>query len=230
MRVDLRCGDCLEIMKDIPDESIDLIITDPPYKIVQGGCTNKAVRLKGSNQEQLKKGTLFNNNSIKFSEWVPEVYRVLKNNSHCYIMSNDRNINELLNVCKNTGFKLLNILVWGKSKHSPNRYYMKNCEFIVFLRKGKAKNINNMGTKQLLLVNNVENKRHPSEKPIELMKILIENSSNENDVVLDCFMGIGTTGVACKKLNRNFIGIELDEKYFNIAKERIENEDNNYGD
>ena len=228
--IDLRQGDCLELMKDIPDESIDLIITDPPYKIVQGGCTNKAVRLKGSNQEQLKKGILFNNNSMKFSEWVPEVYRVLKNNSHCYIMSNDRNINELLNVCKNTGFKLLNILVWGKSKHSPNRYYLKNCEFIIFLRKGKAKNINKMGTKQLLLVNNVETKKHPSEKPIELMKILIENSSNENDVVLECFMGSGSTGVACLNTNRNFIGIELDEKYFEIAKERIEKEQNKWED
>ena len=220
--IDLRQGDCLELMKDIPDKSIDLVVTDPPYKIVQGGCTNKAVRLKGSNQEQLKKGTLFNNNSIKFNEWIPEVYRVLKNNSHCYIMSNDRNINELLNICEKVGFKLLNILVWGKSKHSPNRYYLKNCEFIVFLRKGKAKNINNMGTKQLLLIDNVENKNHPSEKPIKLMEILIKNSSNEQDKVLDPFMGSGSTGVACINTNRNFIGIELDEKYFNIAKERIE--------
>ena len=220
--IDLKCGDCLKLMKDIPDKSIDLVVTDPPYKIVQGGCTNKAVRLKGSNQEQLKKGTLFNNNSIKFNEWIPEVYRVLKNNSHCYIMSNDRNINELLNVCEKVGFKLLNILVWGKSKHSPNRYYLKNCEFIVFLRKGKAKNINNMGTKQLLLIDNVENKNHPSEKPIKLMEILIKNSSNEQDKVLDPFMGSGSTGVACINTNRNFIGIELDEKYFKIAKERIE--------
>ena len=219
--IDLRQGDCLELMKYIPDESIDLLVTDPPYKIVQGGCTNKAVRLKGSNQEQLKKGTLFNNNSIKFNEWIPEVYRVLKNNSHCYIMSNDRNINELLNICEKVGFKLLNILVWGKSKHSPNRYYLKNCEFIVFLRKGKAKNINNMGTKQLLLIDNVENKNHPSEKPIKLMEILIKNSSNEKDIVLDPFLGSGTTGVACVNTNRNFIGIELDENYFNIAKERI---------
>ena len=220
--IDLRCGDCLELMKDIPDKSIDLVVTDPPYKIVQGGCTNKAVRLKGSNQEQLKKGTLFNNNSIKFNEWIPEVYRVLKNNSHCYIMSNDRNINELLNVCEKVGFKLLNILVWGKSKHSPNRYYLKNCEFIVFLRKGKAKNINNMGTKQLLLIDNVENKNHPSEKPIKLMEILIKNSSNEQDKILDPFMGSGSTGVACINTNRSFIGIEKDENYFNIAKERIE--------
>ena len=62
---------------------------------------------------------------------------------------------------------------------------------------------------------------HDTEKPVDLMKILVENSSDEGDVVLDPFMGIGSTGIACKKLNRNFMGIELDEKYFNIAKERI---------
>lgn len=71
--------------------------------------------------------------------------------------------------------------------------------------------------------NIIGKKKHPTEKPVELMKILIENSSNKNDIVIDPFMGVGTTGVACKKLNRNFIGIELDENYFNIAKERINN-------
>lgn len=221
--IDLRQGDCLELMKDIPDESIDLVVTDPPYKIIQGGCTNKAVRFKGVNEKELKNGTLFKENNVKFSEWLPEVYRILKNNTHCYIMCNDRNLKELLVECENVGFKLLNVLVWGKSKHSPNRYYMKNCEFIVFLRKGKAKNINDMGTKQLLLIDNVANKKHPSEKPIKLMEILIKNSSDEKDIVLDCFMGSGSTGVASINTNRNFIGIELDENYFNIAKERISN-------
>lgn len=220
--IDLRCGDCLELMKDITDESIDLVLTDPPYKIVQGGCTNKAVRFTGTTFNQLKTGTLFRENNINFSDWLPDIYRILKKDSHCYIMCNDRNLKQLLVECENVGFKLLNVLVWGKSKHSPNRYYMKNCEFIIMLRKGKAKNINNMGAKQLLLVNNVDNKKHPSEKPIELMKILIENSSNKNDMVLDPFMGSGSTGVASILTRRNFTGIELDEKYFNIAKERIE--------
>lgn len=220
--IDLRCGDCLELMKDITDESIDLVLTDPPYKIVQGGCTNKAVRFTGTTFNQLKTGTLFRENNINFSDWLPDIYRILKKDSHCYIMCNDRNLKQLLVECENVGFKLLNVLVWGKSKHSPNRYYMKNCEFIIMLRKGKAKNINNMGAKQLLLVNNVDNKKHPSEKPIELMKILIENSSNKNDMVLDPFMGSGSTGVASILTGRNFTGIELDEKYFNIAKERIE--------
>lgn len=222
--IDLKHGDCLRILKNIEDKSVDLIVTDPPYKLVQGGCTNNAVKLKGATQNELKSGSVFVNNNINFEDWIPEVYRVLKDDSHCYFMCNDRNLRELLNVCYKSGFKLLNILVWAKSKHSPNRYYLKNCEFITFLRKGKAKNINNMGTKQLIKIDNVENKVHPSEKPLELIKILIANSSDKNDVILDPFMGSGTTGVACIKTNRSFIGIEVDENYFNIAKKRIEEE------
>ena len=65
------------------------------------------------------------------------------------------------------------------------------------------------------------NKKHPTEKPVELLKVLIENSSNEGDIVMDCFMGSGSTGVACLETNRGFIGIEIDKKYYDIAVERI---------
>ena len=220
-KIDLIHGDCLVEMAKIPENSIDLVVTDPPYKIVQGGCTNKAVRFKGASSTEIQKGTLFNHNDIEFIDWLPSVYRVLKDGSHCYIMCNDRNLRDLLNACEKVGFKLLNILVWGKSKHSPNRYYMKNCEFIVFLRKGFAKNINDMGTKQLLMVDNVNSKLHPSEKPVHLMQILVENSSKESEVVLDPFMGSCSVGYACMETNRNFIGIELDDNYFKIAQERV---------
>ena len=92
------------------------------------------------------------------------------------------------------------------------------------LRKGNARNINNMGTKNILRIPNImRNKKHPTEKPPELMQVLVENSSNVGDVVLDPFMGVGGVGIACKSSNREFIGIEIDEKYFVVAKERLEN-------
>lgn len=224
--IDLKFGDCLELMKDIPDKSIDLVVTDCPYKIVQGGCTTGAYgNKKGQldNFENLKSGKLFDNNDIEFKDWLPDLYRILKDNTHCYIMINARNIKELQLEAEKVGFKFQNILVWKKNNATPNRYYLNNCEFILMLRKGKAKNINNMGTKNVLEIPNIiGKKKHPTEKPVELMKILIENSSNEKDVVIDPFMGVGATGIACKELNRNFIGIEIDEKYFEIAKNRIE--------
>ena len=228
--------DCLEGLKLIPDNSIDLVVTDPPYKIVQGGCSNKAVTINacggilnkhdGDNIELVKKGKIFNHNEIQFNEWLPEIYRVLKDNSHCYIMINGRNLAELQMEAEKVGFRFHNIIAWDKGNATPNKWYMQRLEFILFLFKGEAKNINNMGTTTLLQVPNIKRgtKLHPTEKPTDLMKILIENSSKKNDIVLEPFAGCGSTLLACKETGRNFIGFELDKHYFDIATKRISNQ------
>lgn len=223
MNIKLIPGDFREVMNEIGDESVDLIVTDPPYKIITGGDKNgkNSVRPQGILRGNRK---LFKNNQIKISEWMPELYRVLKDNTHCYIFSNSLNLKDMLNLSEQCGFKLVNLLVWEKNNCTPSQYYMKNCEYVLLLRKGKAKWINNIGaSKTVHRFNNIiSNKTHPTEKPVELMRFYIENSSNENDIVLDPFMGSGSTGVACVNTNRNFIGIELDEQYFKTAKSRIE--------
>ena len=230
--IDLRHGDCLELMKTIPDGSVDLVVTDCPYHIVSGGCTNIPRKDEPSGifnrrntftQANSKSGKLFDYNDIKFKDWLPEVYRVLKDNTHCYIMINARNLKELQDEAEKVGFKFQNIIIWNKGNATPNRYYLNAYEMILMLRKGKAKNINNMGTKNIIDIKNIRgNKLHPTEKPVELNKIFIENSSNEGDLVLDPFMGAGSCGVACKELNRKFIGIEKDNNYFEMAKRRLE--------
>jgi site-specific DNA-methyltransferase (adenine-specific) len=221
--IELYNADCLEKMKDIKDKSIDLIVSDIPYRIIGGGCSNNTSPKGILNRDNslVKQGKLFNHNDIKFSDFLPDLYRVLADNSHCYLMVNGRNLKELQVEAEKVGFVFQNLLVWDKGNATPNGWYMNSCEFILFLRKGKAKRINNLGSKTILKVDNVRGKLHPTQKPVELMKILIENSSNEGDVVLDPFMGSGSTGVACLNTNRNFIGIELDKNYFEIAKERL---------
>lgn len=215
-------GDCLEIMKQIPEGKIDLLITDPPYKTITGGDSNGAnsERPKGMLQGNRK---LFKHQSIKISSWIPEIYRVLKEGSHCYIFTNSLNLQEMLNEATKVGFKLHNLLVWEKNNCTPSQYYMKNCEYVLFLRKGKAKWINNIGdSKTVHKFNNIiGNKLHPTEKPVDLIEYYLLNSSEPNDIVFDPFMGSGSAGEAAVKNNRNFIGIELDEKYFNIAEERL---------
>lgn len=167
-------------------------------------------------------GKIFEYNDIKPEVWIPEVYRVLKPESHCYIMINVLNMEDYLRICRETGFGLHNILPWNKGNVTPNRWYMKNCEFTLFLRKGKAKAINNLGSKMIHeFPNIIGNKLHPTEKPIELMKYYIANSSIEGDTVCDPFMGAGSTGVASKELKRNFLGIEIDKEYYDIADSRI---------
>ena len=223
--ITLQHGDCLELMNQIPSNSIDLVVTDPPYsmKHSKGGCTNN--KMKNSWTGKLKAGNkvIDFDADIKFSEWLPEVYRVLKNKSHCYIFCNDKNIQDLLNEATRCGFKESNILVWIKNNATPNRYYMKNLEFVLFLYKGNAKPINNMGSKCAVEVKNItgKSKLHSTQKPVELLEMYIRNSSAEDEIVLDPFMGSGSTGVACINTGRKFIGLELDKGYFDIAVKRI---------
>lgn len=237
--IDLLKGDCLELMKDIPDKSVDLVVTDPPYRVTSRGSAGNS---GGMFQKDInKKGQVFAHNNIDCSEYAPELYRVLKDGSHCYVMTNHINLIHMLNIftdlrtdeekekgVKPYGFHFIKSLVWDKGNKIMGQYYMSQFEYILFFRKGKGVKINNCGTSDILSVPNVKMKGedgknlHDTEKPVDLMKILIENSSNKNDVVLDPFMGSGSTGVACVNTNRNFIGIELDEEYFNIAKKRIE--------
>ena len=213
--------DCIKVLQSMPNESVDLVVTDPPYKVITGGRNN------GKNLKRpvgiLSKNNGFFVNIPKISEWMAEIYRILKNQTHCYIFTNTINMKEMLIEAENAGFKLHNILVWEKNNCTPSQYYMKNCEYILFLRKGEAKYIHNIGdSKTVHQFNNIiGNKLHPTEKPIDLLKFYVKNSSNVGDVVLDPFMGVGSTGVACKELNRDFIGCEIDDGYFEIAERRL---------
>lgn len=223
--IELKFGDCLEIMKDIPNNSIDLIITDPPYRTTsRGGSGTMGGYWKG---EEAKKGKIFQFNDISCEEYLKEFYRILKDKTLCYVMCNNVNLIKMLNAGINCGFNFVKCLIWEKGNKICGRYYMGCYEYIVLFRKGGDRPINKCGTPDILSIpikkmkdDNGKN-LHDTEKPVELMKILIENSSNNDEIVLDPFMGICGVGVACKELNRKFIGIELDKKYYEIAKERI---------
>lgn len=215
-------GNAIELMKILPNESIDLVVTDPPYKTITGGDSDGAnsVRPKGMLEGNRK---LFKEQNVDPATWIPEVYRVLKQNTHCYIFTNTLNLQTMLSISEKAGFKLHNLLVWEKNNCTPSQYYMKNCEYVLFLRKGKAKWINDIGgSKTVHRFNNIiGNKLHPTEKPIELLKFYINNSSNDGDIVLDPFMGSGSTAVAALETNRNFIGYEIDPMYHEIAINRL---------
>ena len=184
---------------------------------------------------------LFKYQKLKIADWIPQLFRVLKEETHCYIFTNVINMEEMLREARIAGFKLHNILCWQKQNCTPSQYYMKNCEYILFFRKGKAKWINDIGGSKTaheylideddiqeqpysLQVNNIiGHKLHPTEKPIDLLKFYISNSSREGDVVLDPFAGSGSTLVAAKELNRQYIGYEIDKEYFDVINNRIIN-------
>lgn len=229
--IDLRQGDCLEIMKDIPDKSIDLVVIDPPYDFMSKhysfGKTYAGAGAFGTLSRTYHKELDDSNIITGINEDVlKELIRVQKK-VNIYIWCSKEQILKYMNFFKDYN---MDLLTWHKTNPVPtcSNKYLSDTEYILFFREKGVKIYGTYATKKKYYVTptNKEDKKlykHPTIKPLEIIENLIINSSQENDTILDCFMGSGTTGVACKKLNRNFIGIELDEKYFNIAKERINN-------
>lgn len=234
-KVELLHGDCLELMKDIPDGSVDCIITDPPY-----GTTN----CEWDKVPDLK---LFFDHG----------FRVLKENGALISFSQLPFAVDLINACRKY-FRYE--IIWQKTMAvgflNANKMPLRAHEnILVFYRKlpvykpqktkGKSYIVKrgspspiygkqslcvtvNNGYRHphdvLVFKNSNHKNLHPTQKPVELMEWLVKTYTNCGDTVLDCFMGSGSTGVACVRNNRNFIGMELEEKYFDIAKNRIENE------
>lgn len=199
------------MLKDIPDKSIDLICTDPPY--FQGMTHNG------------KKGC-FNDLSISkpfFSQLAKEFKRILSDAGEFYFFCDWRGYAFYYPILANE-LPVKNLIVWDKKSGAGN-FYTYSHEFIIY---GTMCNKNKHGRNVWVETafssgakkTNGE-KVHPTQKPIELIERIVRDGSNEGDVVLDCFMGSGTTGVACVNANRRFIGMELDSKYFEIAEKRI---------
>ena len=288
MNIDLRQGNCLEVMKNISDEAIDLIIADPPYFKVIGEKWDYMWRTEEDYLEWSK-------------QWVSEASRVLRKGGSFYLFGYFRILYKLIPILEDYGFELRQQLIINKGMQAVSGRATKNykmfpnvTESILFLYKDSkpfvksflkerqkelgltAKYINEaLGVKsngggmwsiytgknvckQLptedlwIKLQNIlefdipyskisqtfnaqmgitdvwddinfysEKRYHPTQKPQKLLERLIIASTNENDIILDSFMGSGSTGVACVNTNRKFIGIELDNTYFEIAKERI---------
>ena len=238
--------DCRQGLQELADESIDLIASDIPYKLVGGGCSEGNYKTsKGHSQpsgtlnrqrtkheslsgtlndqvEAVRQGKMFEHNDIEFSEYMPELYRVLKKGTHCYLMINSRNLNDLWNEAIKVGFEFQNLLIWEKNNATPNKYYMQGAEFILLLSKRPARNINDMGMSNILKAPNIiGNKQHPTQKPVSLMRAMVSQSTNKGDIVLDPFAGSGSTLLAAQQLERHYIGFEIDKKYYDIAYKRL---------
>ena len=242
VNIELKQGDCLELMKDIPDGSVDLVLTDPPYGTT--ACKWDSV--------------------IPFEPMWEQLNRIIKDNGAIVLFGSEP-FSSYLRMSNIKGFKY--DLVWKKSKSgsaftAKYRPINKHEMISVFSKNGKKTKYNPQMTKdepykrthkirevdinnhkigfnrkEVVSVNEGyrypttvldfpqkwrrQDQVHPTQKPVELLEYLIKTYTNECETVLDFTMGSGSTGVACVNTNRNFIGIELDENYFKIAKERI---------
>ena len=186
--IDLRLGDCLEILPTLADNSVDAVITDPPY---------------GMNSHNMRNAVAFM--SVDWdTEPISEAHLF-----ECVRVSNNQIIwgGNYFNLPPNRCY-----LIWDKGASMYGRSWAE-CEY-AWTSFDKVARIYKLSSGR-------EKKQHPTQKPLELMKWCIENYTNPGDTILDPFMGSGTTGVACVQTGRNFIGIEIEDKYFEIAEKRI---------
>ena len=228
-------GNCLEKMKDISDGSVSCVVTDPPYGIDFHSNKQKGnTRGEGGKEIKVRESSYFSpiaGDKTLPTEWVSIVYEKLCTGGAIYIFCQWSKWSELEKSVIRAGFNVKNMIVVNKSNHGMGDIkgqYAPKHELILFASKGRhILDITTVGRGKDVFDGKVlysgSYRHHPNEKPVGWLEPLIMRSCNVNDTVLDPFMGSGSTGIACINTKRNFIGIEKDDKYFEIAKNRINN-------
>lgn len=221
----IQLGDCYDLIKNIPDKSIDCVYIDVPYKYDSGsyGKSNLSKRIYKYQKVQLKEANIYDGFDYKIFD---EIIRISKK-VNCFIWCSRLQILDIANYFVDKGY-LFNILVWCKTNPTPatNNSWLPDIEYCLYFRdKGIGLNDGyDLKSKWYISSINKLDKalyKHPTIKPIELVKRHLLHATQPNDIVLDCFCGSGTTCVASKEIDRKYIGIEINPIYYKIAVNRI---------
>jgi len=215
-------GDCLELMKQIDDKSVDLILTDTPY----------GINFKSNMDTKNRFDYIQNDDNLDFFEpFIKEAFRVLKDNSCIFLFCRFDNYPYFYNTIIKYGFKVKNCLIWEKNKAlgglgDMESSFLNNYEFVLFAMKGRKILFENRIGRQFGLIkddtiNNPLKLLYPTQKPLKILRKLINITTKEQDIVLDCFCGSGSTCVASKQLNRKYIGMDINPKAVEIANKRL---------
>ena len=218
-------GDSISILDNIDVNSVDAIITDPPYNISRDN-NFKTMGRAGIDFGEWDK-------EFNLTSWIKKAEPLLKKGGNIIIFNDWKNMSYITKALEDNGFEVKDLIRWKKTNAMPrnrDRRFITDYEVAVWaVKKGGKWTFNRLSDTYEIpeIVGGLTPKSeklnggHPTQKPIYVMKWIIERLTNEGDIVLDPFMESGSTGVACKELDRSFIGIELDDTYFNIAKNRI---------
>lgn len=225
-KVRLYCGDCFDVIKHINVSSIDMVLTDPPYVLdLRSGAGIYKERDVVKQLECLNIANGFDINKL-----LPQLIPLFKTEQHFIgvFFCSAKQLDEYINFAKEKGYQF-NVGVWHKTNPPPitNNKYLSDVEFWIYIKGKKAKIMGEFKDKSLVYTSAINKKDkklygHPTIKPIPLLEKFLKVHTEEGSTVLDPFMGSGSTGCACLNLDRNFIGIELNQHYFNVAKHRIE--------
>lgn len=223
----IHLGDAYELIKQIPDKSVDLIVTDPPY-LIEGIHTGTGV-LKNRKHSHVEEFMENDNIIVKGVDLkiLDEFVRVMKR-INIYLWCNKEQIYDYLTYFVKERDCAWEMIIWGKTNPPPfsNGHYLKDKEYCLFFHEKGIQVSPSFETGKTVYISqtNTTDKEqfgHPTIKPLDIIKNLIVNSSGGGDLILDPFIGSGTTAVACKELGRNFIGFEINERFHDIAVSRV---------
>lgn len=213
--------DAIDWLDRFPAGSLDLVVTDPPYESLEKhrarGTTTRLKHSKASSNDWF---VIFPNK--RFGDLFRSVYRVLKNNSHFYLFCDAETAFIAKPIAEDAGFKFWKPLVWDKMTIGMGYHYRARYEFILFFEKGKRR-LNNLGVADIIQEARIRG-GYPTEKPVGVCEVLIEQSTVEGDVVADPFMGSGSCGVAAIRARRHFYGNDLSPEACRLAASRLEAE------
>lgn len=218
LRFDLVRQDAVEWLSRLAPNSVDLVITDPPYESLEKhravGTTTRLKHSKASSNDWFQ---IFPNR--RFPELFAQVARVLKKDRHFYLFCDQETMFEIKPLAVEAGFKFWKPLVWDKQKIGMGYHYRSRYEFILFFEKGKRK-LTNLATPDILSFPRIF-RGYPTEKPAELAEVLVQQSSAPGDIVVDPFCGSGSSGVAALRHARHFIGSDICDEALAISRERL---------
>jgi len=247
-KIKLFLGDNLKILPMLQKKSVDLVFADPPYFLSNNGITCKSGKIVSVNKAEWDKSKGFETDFKYTLDWLRETKEILKDNGTIWISGTMHNIYLVGYALKKLGFKILNEIIWYKPNAPPNlscRYFTHSHETLIWAKKDnhlkhtfnyelmkkweykadtiKIKNKQMRSIWKIPLTYLWEKKfgKHPTQKPIELLKRIILSTSNVNNLVLDPFNGSGTTGVVAKKYNRKYIGIDNVKEYLDLTIKRF---------
>jgi len=229
MNYSVKQGDSKSLIKGIENQSIDLILTDPPYNLSGYSTGNIDLPWRKTINNDLAD---WDRNSFEPKEWVEDFKRILKPTGNIFAFTS-YNLMGKWHQAFDSEFDTFQYMVWHKTNPAPKIYragFLNSCELIICAwNKGHTWNFssqkemhNFIETPICMGKERIKNPVHPTQKPIKVMQHIIKISTNENDVVFDPFMGVGSTGVAAQNLGRKFIGFELDKEYYEAAIKRLD--------
>ena len=215
-------ADCRDILPELP--KVDLVLTDPPYwTLDRWREVGTTTRLGGNRDESKRTGWFQTIDQTELRELMCSIYQLLKPERHAYIMGDGQVLKWLLGYAEEAGFSNYKPIVWDKVNQGMGYHYRCRHEYLVMLDKGKNRKLNSLSTPDVWVFKSIRTE-FPTEKPVDLMTLPIEHSTQRNELVLDPFLGSGTTLVAAKRAGRKAIGIEIEEKYCEIAVKRLSQE------